>query len=53
MGLGIGQRKGPFTQVLEGGSRSRTGKRAFYSGIRGVGSEVGQGEGPKVLNWRV
>ena len=33
-GSRIGQGKGPFTEVLGGGSR-RSGKGAFYSGIRG------------------
>ena len=32
---GVGQEKGPYTQVLEGGSRGRSGKGAFNSGIRG------------------
>ena len=47
MGPGVGQGKGPLTQVLEGGSRGRkrgkykrggsreSGKGAFNSGIRG------------------
>ena len=35
MGPGVGQGKGPFTLVSEGRSKSRTGKGAFYSGIRG------------------
>ena len=34
MGPGVGQGKGPLTQVLEGGSRGRSGKGAFNSGIR-------------------
>ena len=35
MGPGVGQGKGPLTQVLDSASRGRTGKGAFNSGIRG------------------